>query len=124
VSEQGESNQPVDDGAAIHYSAVAPGTTVYSSDGVEVGTVREMLDNYREHIFDGVIFRDSGGTLRFADAPEVARTAERGVTLNLSAEEAGKLEPPEKGRMSILPGSGGPSGGGGVLGRIFGRRRR
>ena len=47
-----------------------------------------MLDNYREHIFDGVVFRDSGGTLRFADAPEVARTAERGVTLNLTAEQA------------------------------------
>jgi hypothetical protein len=119
VSEQGESNRPVDDGAAIHYSAVAPGTTVYSSDGVEVGTVREMLDNYREHIFDGVVFRDSGGTLRFADAPEVARTAERGVTLNLSAEEAGELGPPEKGRPSAVP-----KPGGGGLGRLFGRRRR
>jgi hypothetical protein len=123
VSEQGDSNQPVDDGAAVHYSAVAPGTPVYSSDGIEVGTVREMLDNYREHIFDGVVFRDQGGTMRFADAPEVARTAERGVTLNVTAEEAGNLGPPEKGRTSIVPGSGGSSGGG-VLGRLFGRRRR
>ena len=56
-----------------------------------------MLDNYREHIFDGVIFRDSGGTLRFADAPEVARTAERGVTLNLTAEQAGELGPAGEG---------------------------
>jgi hypothetical protein len=123
VSEQSDSNQPVDDGAAVHYSAVAPGTAVYSSDGVEVGTVREMLDNYREHIFDGVVFRDAGGTLRFADAPEVARTAERGVTLNLTAEEAGNLGPPEKGRMSAGPAPGGAAGGG-VLGRLFGRRRR
>jgi hypothetical protein len=124
MSEQGDSNSPVDDGAAIHYSAVAPGTAVYSSDGVEVGTVREMLDNYREHIFDGVIFRDSGGTLRFADAPEVSRTAERGVTLNLSAEDARELGPPKKGRGSVLPrpGSGAPAAG--VLGRLFGRRRR
>jgi hypothetical protein len=118
VSAQGESNQPVDDGAAIHYSAVAPGTTVYSSDGIEVGTVREMLDNYREHIFDGVIFKDSGGTLRFADAPEVARTAERGVTLSLTAQEAGELGPPEKSRMGSVPSAGG------ALGRLFGRRRR
>jgi hypothetical protein len=124
VSEQGDSNQPVDDGAAIHYSAVAPGTPVYSSDEVEVGSVREMLDNYREHIFDGVVFRDSGGTLRFADAPEVARTAERGVTLNLSAEQALELGPPEKGRMSAIPRPGGGSGEGGMLGRLFGRRRR
>jgi hypothetical protein len=122
VSEHGDSSQPIDDGAAIHYSAVAPGTPVYSSDGLEVGAVREMLDNYREHIFDGVVFRDSGGTMRFADAPEVARTAERGVTLNLSAAEAAELGPPEKGRTSIAPGSGG--GGGGVLGRLFGRGRR
>ena len=120
MSERGESNQPVDDGAAIHYSAVATGTTVYSSDGVELGTVREMLDTYREHIFDGVVFRDSGGTLRFADAPEVARTAERGVTLNLSAEQAGELGPPEKRSTGAAPGAGGA----GALGRLFGRRRR
>jgi hypothetical protein len=120
VSEQGESNQPVDDGAAIHYLAVAPGTAVYSSDGVEVGTVREMLDNQREHIFDGVVFRDSGGTLRFADAPEVARTAERGVTLNLTADQARELGPPEQGRTGAIPGA----GGGGALGRLFGRGRR
>jgi hypothetical protein len=113
VSERGESNQPVDDGAAIHYSAVAPGTSVYSSEGVEVGTVREMLDNYREHIFDGVVFRDSVGTLRFADAPEVARTAERGVTLNLSAEQAMELGPPESKRAA-----------GRGLGRLFGRGTR
>ena len=119
MSERDESNQPVDDGAAIHYSAVAPGTAVYSSDGVEVGTVREMLDNYREHIFDGVVFRDPDGALRFADAPEVARTAERGVTLKLSAEQAGELDPPEK-LAGPLPGAGGA----GALGRLFGRRRR
>jgi hypothetical protein len=122
VSEQGDANEPIDDGPAIHYSAVAPGTPVYSSDGRQVGLVREMLDNYREHIFDGVIFKDPGGALRFADAPEVARTAERGVTLNLTADEAAQLGPPEKGRMSTLPGAGGSGGGG--LGRIFRRRRR
>jgi hypothetical protein len=120
VAEQGDIGP--DDGAAIHYSAVAAGTPVYSSDGVQVGTVREMLDNYREHIFDGVIFRDTNGTMRFADAPEVARTAERGVTLTLDAAEARELGPPETGRSSIVPGSGG--GGGGALSRLFGRRRR
>jgi len=85
----------VDDGPAIHYSAVERGTPVYSSDGVEVGQVHRMLDNYREHIFDGVVIRTAGGELRFADAPEVARTAERGVTLAVTAEEAERLPPPE-----------------------------
>jgi hypothetical protein len=98
VSERGEPNQPVDDGAAIHYSAVAPGTAVFSS--------------------DGVVFTDSGGTQRFADAPEVARTAERGVTLELTAEQAMELGPPEK-RTGSPPGAGGA----GALGRLFGRRR-
>jgi hypothetical protein len=119
VTEQGES-APLDDGAAIHYMAVAPGTPVYGSDGVEVGVVREMLDNRRENIFDGVIFKGRDGGLRFVDAPEVARTAERGVTLVLSAEEAERLDPPQKTQSGVIPGV----GDGGVLGRLFGRRRR
>ncbi len=93
----------VDEGHSVHYSAVPPGTPVYGSDGVEVGRVETMLDNYREHIFDGVVFRDSGGQSRFADAPEVDRTAERAVTLNLSSEEAKQLGPPEKGHAKFRP---------------------
>lgn len=119
MSEPGE-NGPIDDGPAIHYLAVAPGTPVYSADGVEVGIVREILDNSREHIFDGVVFRAGDGSLRFADAPEVARTAERGVTLTLSAEEAARLDPPEGGGMLRKPSLG---GGQSVMGRLFGRRR-
>ena len=105
----------IDDGEAIHYSAVERGTPVYSADGTEVGTVEAILDNYREHIFDGVIFKDAGGTLRFADAPEVARTAERGVTLNLTAEEAAHLPPPDEGHPSFRPGRAR-----GRIGRMFG----
>ena len=92
-----------DDGQAIHYSAVAKGTPVYSSDGAEVGKVEAMLDNFREHIFDGVAFEDTDGVLRFADAPEVQRTAERGVTLSVTAEEAGQLPPPERGHAKFRP---------------------
>ena len=118
VTEPGEGAQ-IDDGEAVHYMAVPPGTTVYATDGTEVGTVKEMLDNRRENIFDGVVFRDREGRSRFVDAPEVSRTAERGVTLTLSAEEAAQLESPTRG------GGVAPSGGGGVgfLGRILGRGR-
>jgi hypothetical protein len=87
----------IDDGEAIHYSAVSRGTPVYSADDVEVGKVDAVLDNYRERIFDGIVMEDAQGDLRFVDAPEVARTAERGVTLSLSAAEAAQLPPPEKG---------------------------
>jgi len=86
-----------DDGHAIHYSAVARGTPVYASDGSEVGTVRQVVDNYREHILDGIVIETPAGELRFADGPEVQRTAERGVTLAIDAEAAAALPPPEDG---------------------------
>jgi hypothetical protein len=86
----------IDDGLGVHYSAVERGTPVYSSDGIELGRVDAILDNYRERIFDGVVMELPGGELRFVDAPEVARTAERGVTLTITAEEAADLPPPEQ----------------------------
>lgn len=105
----------IDDGHSIHYAAVERGTPVYGSDGVEVGTVEQIVDNLKEHIFDGVVFRDRGGKIRFADAPEVSRTAERGVTLTISAEEALRLPPPEKGQGAFRP-----DRRAGRLSRIFG----
>ncbi len=51
----------IDDGTAVHYSALERGTPVYDSEEVRVGTVREVLDNYREHIFDGIVIEDEGG---------------------------------------------------------------
>jgi hypothetical protein len=86
---------------------------VISSDGEEVGKVVEVLDNYREHIFDGLVIQTSSGERRFVDAPEVARTAERAVTLTITAAECAQLGPPPK--------QGPPVGGG--LKRLFGRRR-
>ena len=106
-----------DDGHAVHYSAVTPGTKVFASDGAELGTVRQVVDNYREHILDGIVFETTEGDVRFADAPEVGRTAERGVTLAITAAEAAELPPPDPGvgtfranpkagRLSRLFGSG------------------
>lgn len=116
-----EGQEIPDEGHAIHYAAVAPGTPVYSSEGVEVGRVSAILDNRKEHIFDGVVFEDAGGELRFADAPEVARTAERAVVLTLDAEQARRLGPPEDGAPNFVP-----NVRAGRLGRLFGgswRRR-
>ena len=86
-----------DDGIAVHYTAVQPGTPVISSDGQDVGTVVRVLDNYREHIFDGLVIRGSDGAERFVDAPEVVRTAERAVTLSITAAQVAELGPPEEG---------------------------
>jgi hypothetical protein len=88
---------PTDDGHAVHYTALAKGTPVYSSDDVEVGKVVEVLDNVREHIFDGLVVETADGVRRFVDAPEVARTAERAVTLTIPAPEVEKLAPPPSG---------------------------
>jgi hypothetical protein len=85
----------VDDyGHAIGYKVLKRGTPVRSSDGVQVGTVRRVLDNAREHIFDGIVIDTSDGR-RFVDAPEVARIFERAVVLTITAEEAQAL--PEQG---------------------------
>lgn len=80
----------IDDGHAVHYSAVERGVPVYSSDGVELGRVDAVLDNYREHIFDGIVIDTPSGR-RFVDAPEVARIHERAVVLTITAQEAGAL---------------------------------
>ena len=82
-----------DDGHAISYKVLPRGTPVWTSDGVEIGQVREVLENEREHIFDGIVVEVAAGQ-RFVDAPEVARIAERWVTLTISAAEAAELPPP------------------------------
>ena len=79
-----------DDGHAIGYKILARGTVVRSSDGAELGTVRRVLDNAREHIFDGIVIDTPSGR-RFVDAPEVARIHERAVILTITAEEAAAL---------------------------------
>jgi hypothetical protein len=85
-----------DDGVAVHYTAVQRGTPVVSSDGQEVGKVMRVLDNYREHIFDGLVIQTNDSVERFVDAPEVKRTAERAVTLNITAAQVAELGPPDE----------------------------
>ena len=83
-----------DDGHAIGYKVLARGTPVRTTDGVQIGTVRRVQDNAREHIFDGIVIDTPDGR-RFVDAPEVARIFERAVILTITAEEAAAL--PEQG---------------------------
>jgi hypothetical protein len=97
----------------VDYLALERGTPVFSSDGEQVGKVVEVLDNSREHIFDGLVIQATGGERRFVDAPEVKRTAERAVTLNITAAECADLPPPP---------SQGPAIGGGLK-RLFRRGR-
>jgi hypothetical protein len=98
-----------DDGYAVHFTELKPGTPVRSSDGQEVGALVEVLDNYRENIMDGLVMETLSGERKFVDAPEVERTAERAVTLNITAAEVAGLGP--------------PSSGGRAMKRLFRRRR-
>ena len=82
-----------DDGQQIGYKLLPSGVPVLSSDGIEIGKVQRVLDNAREHIFDGIVIATPDGR-RFVDAPEVARITEQRVTLTIDAAEARNLPPP------------------------------
>lgn len=97
----------MDESAPIHYNAVTHGTPVIASDGVEVGKVEQVVDNYREHILDGFVFKATDGEIRFVDAPEVARTTEAAVSLTIDAAAAAELPPPDKGSPNFKPNRGG-----------------
>jgi hypothetical protein len=92
-----------DDGYPIHYAAVKRGTPVYASDGEQVGVVDDVVDNFREHILDGFVIEDGKGALRFVDAPEVSRTAERAVRLSIDSAAVEQLPPPDKGAPEYSP---------------------
>ena len=106
----------IDDGPAIHYAAVERGTPVYGADGVEVGRVDQVVDNYKERILDGIVIETPQRELRFVDAPEVARTAERGVTLTIASGEVASLPAPERAPATFRP-----NARGGRLSRLLGR---
>ena len=103
-----------DDGHAVHYTTVARGTPIYGSDGVQVGRVVRILDNHREHILDGIVFEDDAGVVRFVDGPEVQRTFERAVELNIDSAAASRLEPAKGHGLTGAVRNG-------RLGRLFGR---
>ena len=106
-----------DDGVAISYKLLEAGTPVHASGGEPVGTVSQVLDNTREEIFDGIVV-DTPAGLRFVDAPEVSRIAERRVTLTIDAETATGLPEPDPGapefRANTKPGR---------LGRLWRKKR-
>ena len=79
----------------IGYKVLPKGTPVLASDGTQVGTVAKVLDNVREHIFDGIVIATDDGR-RFVDAPEVAEITNRKVVLTIDRVEANDL-PAHKG---------------------------
>ena len=89
-----------DAGDPIGYKVLRRGTPVVTTDGVEIGTVVKVLDNAREHIFDGIAVKTKDRRV-FVDAPEVDRIYERRVELTIDAAAAREL-PPYKGLLGAL----------------------
>jgi len=89
-----------DDDHQIGYQALPRGVPVHASDGVQIGKVHRVLDNAREHIFDGIVI-DTGKARVFVDAPEVARITRSRVTLTIDAAEAAQL-PPHHGMLGSM----------------------
>jgi hypothetical protein len=89
-----------DEEHAIGYKVVPRGTPVEAADGTQVGKVHKVLDNVREHIFDGIVIATDDGK-RFVDAPEVARITNRRVVLTISPTETADL-PHHKGLRGSL----------------------
>jgi len=84
----------------IGYRVLPKGTPVEANDGTRIGTVAQVLDNVREHIFDGIVLRTDGGR-RFVDAPEVAEITNLRVVLTIDAASAADL-PEHKGILGQL----------------------
>ena len=89
-----------DDDHQIGYQALPRGVPVHASDGARVGKVHRVLDNAREHIFDGIVIDTADGR-RFVDAHEVARITRSRVTLTIDSAEAAEL-PPQRGLLGRL----------------------
>jgi hypothetical protein len=109
-----------DEGHAISYKLLERGTAVHASDGERIGAVEQVLENPREHIFDGIVISTDHGP-RFVDAPEVGRITERRVSLLIDVAAAAELPLPEAGAPEFQA-----RAARGPLGRMFGpwRRRR
>jgi uncharacterized protein YrrD len=87
--------EPGDLGAPSSYLVLSEGVPVYSSDGEELGQVEHVLAESDVDIFDGIVVDRSRlpGGHRFVDAPLIAEIYERGVVLDLSAEQAAERLP-------------------------------
>jgi uncharacterized protein YrrD len=83
-------------GAPSSYLALETGVPVLSRDGEQLGKVEHVLADPEADIFDGIVLDTSvlPGGHRFADATQVAEIHERGVVLELDAEQAQGLPEP------------------------------
>ena len=87
----------MDYGDRISYLTLQDGIDVISSDGERVGTLKHVLADEENDVFDGIVIdiRLGPGGLHFADADQVADLHERAVVLDVPAAEVEQLPKPE-----------------------------
>jgi uncharacterized protein YrrD len=82
----------------IAWPALETGTLVYSSDGHELGAVGDVVADRQKDIFSGIVIHP--GLLKrkvFAPADAVAAITDKGVTLDITADEAdSRLRAPDE----------------------------
>lgn len=104
----------------IAYTALEPGTPVWTSDSTPFATVRAVLVDELVSVFDGIVVQTDDGT-RFVDADQVASIWTSSVRTTLSAEQAANLPQPDGSTLiHIKP----PGAMARRLGRMFGRGKR
>jgi hypothetical protein len=91
-----------DAGYPIAYTALEAGTPVFTSDGERIGTVKRVLADLEDDIFDGLIVDTDQGE-RFVDAPNVGSLFERRAELKLSAADTAHLPEPTANPASMEP---------------------
>ena len=82
-----------DHGAPISYLVLEDGTPVFTSDGQGVGSVKRVLAVPDDDIYDGLIIDTPEGD-RFVDAPHASELYERGVVLDITADQLHHLPDP------------------------------
>jgi hypothetical protein len=83
----------MEEGQRSSWEALEPGTPVLSSDGEQVGTVKEVLAAAEEDIFEGVICNTAHGE-RYVDEEIIGDIRDHAVELKIDAAGCGQLPPP------------------------------
>ncbi|HET8527923.1 MAG TPA: PRC-barrel domain-containing protein [Gaiellaceae bacterium] len=84
------------DGEPVAWRVMEQGWSVVSADGVEIGKLDRITGDVEADIFDGITVGDGGTVLtraKYVPAEHVAQIRRGEIVLDLSAEDAAKLEP-------------------------------
>jgi uncharacterized protein YrrD len=77
----------------IAWLALDKGAPVYTSDGEEIGKLSTVVADRQKDIFSGISFKHGFlGSEHFVPADAIGELTDRGIHLNLSADQAQALQ--------------------------------